>query len=507
MIDQEEFVRRQRALAAFGEFVLDNDDLQKILDEGCRLVAHALAADLAKVVEIDRASGTGLVRAGVGWNSDVVGKARIELNERSSEAYAIEQGEPVVTQDIGQEDRFEFPQFMRDHGVAAIVNVPIVLPGRKPYGLLQVDSRQPREFGQDDIAFLKTYAMVLGPVIDRLKNLVELKNTHERLHLIVENARDYVIVLSDADDLITDWLAGSEAILGWRTEEIIGKPTKVLFTPEDRAHGVSERELEQARRGGAAPNVRWHLRKDGSKVFLDGQTVALRGPDGELRGFLKIGQDVTDRRRNDERQAVLLAELQHRVRNVLAMVRSVVRRTVESAPSVKEIGHQLEGRIDALARTQALLTRALDRGVDLENMVREELLAQAAEDHRVSIAGAPVQLAPKIAEVLTLAIHELATNATKHGVLGQGAGMLAIEWRVADEAGAKWLHLSWVESGVRVATAAPRRVGFGTELITRRVPYELNGRGRIDLRPGGVHCEIQFPLVEGDSILGTGSPR
>lgn len=109
MVNREELLSRQKALGDFGEFVLDNDDLQKILDEACRIVAEALKADFAKIVEIDRKFRNGLIRAGVGWKPGIVGHERIEIGERSSEAYAIETTEPVVTQDIEEEDRFEFP--------------------------------------------------------------------------------------------------------------------------------------------------------------------------------------------------------------------------------------------------------------------------------------------------------------------------------------------------------------------------------------------------------------
>jgi GAF domain-containing protein len=98
----------------------------------------------------------------VGWNPGVVGKARIPMNERSSETYSIEAAEPVTTSDIDKEERFAFPHFLKEHGVAAIVNVPIFLPGGTPYGLLQVDSRAPRDFDAEDIEFLRTYATILG---------------------------------------------------------------------------------------------------------------------------------------------------------------------------------------------------------------------------------------------------------------------------------------------------------------------------------------------------------
>ena len=297
MAGQQEFARRQRVLSEFGDFVLDHDDLDEILNEACRLIAEALDADFAKVIEIDRRTDTGLVRAGVGWRPGIVGYERVSLSERSSEAYAIEITKPVITNDLAREERFEFPAFLRDHGVVALVNAPILLPGRKPYGILQVDACEAREFDQQDIEFLKTYSMVLGPVIDRLKTAAALRETDERLRLIVENARGYVMVVSDADDRITDWLGGSEDILGWSPSEAIGKTTDMIFTEQDRAEGVPSRELSGARENGTAANVRWHRRQDGAPVFLDGQTIALKDRGGKLRGYLKIGQDVTEQKR------------------------------------------------------------------------------------------------------------------------------------------------------------------------------------------------------------------
>jgi len=358
---------------------------------------------------VRRQRATAVVLAGIGWAPDVIGKTRVQLSVRSSESYALDRREPIITQNIAEESRFEFPEFMKAHGIVALVNVPIFLPGGEPFGLLQVDAREPREFGEDDIQFLRTYATILGPVIDRLRKVRELETNIERFRLIVESARDYAILVSDPQDIITDWLGGAETIFGWKAHEIVGQPGSVLFTEEDRAAGTPEREIEGARKNGAAPNARWHQRKDGRRVFIDGQTVALRRPDGTVRGFMKIGQDTTERCRDEERQAVLLAELQHRVRNVLAVVRSVIAKS--DGASVEEFRSHMEGRITAMARTQALLTRGAGVGVDLDNLIREELLMQAVEEDHVSVSGPAVTLAPKAAEVLTLAIHELATNA------------------------------------------------------------------------------------------------
>jgi PAS domain S-box-containing protein len=197
LADRSEMMRRQRALADFGDFVLDHENLGEILEEGCRLIAEALDTDLAKVIEIEKESDTGFVRAGVGWNQGIVGHERVSLSERSSEAYAIARGEPIITNDIAAEARFHFPAFLREHGVIALVNVPIFLPGRRPWGILQVDARGPREFDREDIEFLKTYAMVLGPVIDRLLVFAErelakreLSARNDRLRRVVEGMEE-----------------------------------------------------------------------------------------------------------------------------------------------------------------------------------------------------------------------------------------------------------------------------------------------------------------------------
>lgn len=503
-VDREALICRQRALGDFGEFVMRSDDLHAVLQEGCRLVAEALDTPLAKILEIERQGNSALVCAGVGWRPGIVGDMRLPLGEHSSETFAIRQGRPVVTQDVAVEDRFEFPQFMKDHGVVAIVNVPIFLPGGTAFGLLQVDATEPRAFGDEDIEFLRTYCTVLGPVIDRLRTAAKLGSSEERFRLVVENALDHVIVLSDADDVITAWFPGATAVLGWSEEEMIGRPLATIFTPEDRASEAPRWETERAIAAGTAPNVRWHVTKDGKRVFLDGQTIVLRER-GEVSGFLKISQDITERKRAEERQSVLQAELQHRVRNVLAMIASVVGRG-DIRGTAEELRDALSGRIAAMARTQALITRGEGMGVDLEALIRDELLPQAEGEHIVQVGGPPILLAPKAAEVLTLAIHELATNALKYGALSWSAGRIDVAWRSIVVAGQDWLELDWTESGGRLAPATDRRLGFGTELITRRVPYELRGRGEVELRAEGLRCRIAFPLTLGDSVLETSVP-
>ena len=300
MRDFERILKRQQLLADFGDFTLRSNDLDVILTEACRLVGEALGTGRAKILEIQQAEQCLLVRAGVGWDPGIIGHLRLSMEEHSSETFAIKAGAPVISQDINKEERFELPASLKEAGVGALINVPIFLPGGQVFGLLQVDAVEPREFAGEDIQFLRTYAGILGPVIDRLLLTSELRSTQERFRLTVEAALDYAIFISDARDRITDWLPGAQAVFGWTPEEAIGRPSAIVFTPEDRETHQAEWEIETARAEGVAPNVRWHIRNDGRRVFIEGSTRALRDPDGTLRGFLKIGQDVTARRRGQE---------------------------------------------------------------------------------------------------------------------------------------------------------------------------------------------------------------
>lgn len=628
MASQDELLERQRVLARFGQLVLDCDDLDILLNEACRLIAEALDTDLAKILEIERDDGTALVRAGVGSNDDVIGRARIRLDERSSEAFAIESGEPLITRDIVHEERFDFPGFMRDHGVVALVNVPIMLPGKRPFGVLQVDAREPRAFDQDDIDFLRTYAMTLGPVIDRLGKLRQLEHAGTLHRLIVENARDYAIFLTDLDDRITDWLPGAEAVFGWSQHEAVGQLAEIIFTPEDREAGIPQLECEGALRDGRSPNVRWHIRKDGSRVFIDGQTTALKDARGRATGFMKIGQDVTDRRcsenaarvsaerlelalrtarlgtwdwdipsntvdwseehyrlegyepgeiqpsyeawaarvhpedraateqeliaareekrtytaefrvvhpdgktlwcsalgcffydDNDQpyrmigvmqditlrrewenRQQILVRELQHRTRNLIGVVRSVAEKTARNSATLEDFRPRFRDRLEALARVQGLLSRTDDVArVTFGELIRSELAAMDGDLERVRLDGPPgVILRSSTVQTLAMALHELATNAMKYGALAQPAGTLTITWRTtaSDGGGRPVLHIDWREAGVVMpaADAPARGSGQGRDLIEKALPYQLNAKTTYTLKSDGVHCTITLPI-------------
>jgi len=162
-------LRQQEILAQFGELALRSESLEQILTEACRLVGEALETDLAKVMELQANGTTLLVRAVVGWKDDVVGKVTVEAVPDSSEGFALNTGEPVISDDIATETRFEYADFIKDNGVRAIVSVIILgAEDKPPFGILQVDSRVPRHFGDADTRFLRGYANLIAAAVDRL---------------------------------------------------------------------------------------------------------------------------------------------------------------------------------------------------------------------------------------------------------------------------------------------------------------------------------------------------
>lgn len=209
--------------------------------------------------------------------------------------------------------------------------------------------------------------------------------------------------------------------------------------------------------------------------------------------------DITERRRAERRQRLLLAELQHRVKNILAVVRSVLTRTLESSTTLEDFSAHLAGRIGALARTQGVLARTADGAVMLDELVHEELAAHGGgDDQQVDAQGPPVLLPDRVAETLGLAMHELTTNALKYGALSLPTGMVRVNWRVhsamGENHGAKLLRLEWQESGVPLTDLQPGRRGFGRELIEQGLPYELGATTTLEFLPGGVRCTIELEI-------------
>ncbi|MGP9819895.1 sensor histidine kinase [Salinarimonas sp. NSM] len=335
--------------------------------------------------------------------------------------------------------------------------------------------------------------VVATDVTQRVLAREEARTSAARLRALVENLPQLVWRSHDGGD----WTWASPQWIettGLSAEASLGLGWLDAVHPDDRER-VRAAWAAAAQSGKLEVVHRLLLAGGGSRWF---QTRAQAAPqvEGAPREWFGSSSDIDDQRRLQDQQKLLLGELQHRVRNTLAVVRSIARRTGDTAQSVGDFASHFEGRLNAIARTQAHVTRDPRAGIDLEYLVAEELTACAArEGERVTIGGPKILLKSQAAQTLTLAIHELATNAVKFGALAGETGTVSVTWEIDGSAEPPLLRLAWREDGVVPDTERPERQGFGTELLRRTLPYELDAIVRYEIGDGAVLCVMSLPLA------------
>jgi two-component sensor histidine kinase len=221
----------------------------------------------------------------------------------------------------------------------------------------------------------------------------------------------------------------------------------------------------------------------------------VKNAEGEIVGASKIARDITERKRAEAREKVLMAELDHRVKNVFARVAMVVMSSRNDSSSIDEYARALDGRIRALGAAHALLNQGGWRSVGLDAVIRNQL-APYATGANITICGSDVMLTTIATQAVAMAIHELVTNAAKYGALSVPNGRVSVNWerRSGGDAAAN-LVLVWREFG-GPPTASEVRLGYGTRLIRELVPYELGGKVDLVFATEGVSCRIEFPLEQ-----------
>jgi PAS domain S-box-containing protein len=261
-------------------------------------------------------------------------------------------------------------------------------------------------------------------------------------------------------------------------------------------HRVRQAWAEAEKTGEFRSDYRLFHAAEGRHRWFQTRATPVRDASGRIIEWLGTSTDVDDLRGLETRQRLLVAELQHRVRNILTVVRSVFGRTAEASEDLDHVVDHFRGRLDSLARTQVVVTQSATGMVDLESLVRDELLSVGAGDGPyLRITGPDVKLQSKAAEMLGLAVHELTTNALKYGALSTAKGKIDILWSVnSGYGGEDRLDFIWEEQGVPAISLPPSRRGFGRELIEDALPYSLAAKTELQFRGGGIRCVISLPL-------------
>jgi PAS domain S-box-containing protein len=332
---------------------------------------------------------------------------------------------------------------------------------------------------------------------DRARNeaLIELRGQREWLSTTVGSIGEGVIATDPSGSvLLLNKVA--EQLTGWPLADARGKPIWEVFRVIDEAsrkplddpalRALRERATTRLESGALL------VTRDDKELPIEDSGAPILSFDGSLAGAVLIFRDVTERRRAAQRQTMLVGELNHRVKNVLAIVQSLVQASLRQATNrpAQAMAQTLSERLRALHRAHDLLLEAQWSGASLKAMVERELEPYQREGGpRILIKGPDVLLPPQCTSILAMTLHELATNAVKYGALSSSAGQLGVSWRTAR---GNRLLLTWEERGAGVALK--RSNGFGMQLIDKGIRHNLGGETKVDFRATGLYVELNVPL-------------
>jgi PAS domain S-box-containing protein len=283
-------------------------------------------------------------------------------------------------------------------------------------------------------------------------------------------------------------------ILGHAVEDVLGCTDREILPSEVRTRVIAMKQ--EALAGGAPQGIELAVEEDHGIHWFDLHVEALRDEGGDIIGLVGAAVDMTERKEGEAHLRLLLRELTHRSKNLLAVIQAMARQTARHAGSVESFLSQFGARLQALAASHDLLVRESWYGASLDELVRSHLAMYLDRDkEQVSIDGPAVALKPESAQALGLALHELANNAAKFGALSVPSGRLSISWRRRAHDGEQALELDWREQfGPRVKQR--RKRGFGSMVIERNLTNALDAEVDLDFDPDGLRCHIVLPASQ-----------
>ncbi|WP_457578421.1 response regulator [Ensifer adhaerens] len=318
----------------------------------------------------------------------------------------------------------------------------------------------------------------------RMEAAETLRASEERFRALVTASSDIVYRMGP------DWhemrfLQGKDFVAD--TDEPSDSWLETYIPPEDQT-------LMLARIGDAIDNKAAFemehrvIRRDGGLGWTHSRAIPMLDSNGDIAEWFGAARDITDRKRAEETRKRLLSELSHRVKNMLASVQAIAQHTLRSAKNPADFAASFSGRLQSMSRMHSLLTRTAWEGADLGDIIRDQLLWGTADERRVTTSGPPVRFDAQTATHMAMVLHELGTNAAKHGALSLSNGTVSIDWSVSGNA----LCLNWTEQG-GPPLKTPLGSGFGTSLI-EKVATGGGGSARLTTEADGMRWEVRLPL-------------
>jgi PAS domain S-box-containing protein len=343
----------------------------------------------------------------------------------------------------------------------------------------------------------------LTGAVNMLIDITERKRNEDlaqRLAIIVESSDD-AIVSKDLNGIIKTWNPGAERLFGYTAEEVIGKPITLLI-PMDR-HDEESEILSRIRRGERVDHYETvRQRKDGSLIEISLTVSPVKNAEGRIIGASKIARDITERRRAQEQQNLLLREMSHRVKNLFAVASGLVTLSARSARTPADMAEAVRGRLGALARAHGLTRPGLMNGGEkpgedttlhalVQTILAPYVDPQRCKDHGFFLITGPcLPIGGNAVTTIALIMHELATNAAKYGALSSPGGYIHIDWSVKKSE----LLLTWKELGGPSLDGPAEHEGFGGSLVRQLVTGQFGGEISYEWKPKGLIIRLSVPV-------------
>lgn len=407
----------------------------------------------------------------------------------------VQAGRPVTSDDVAHDPAHsaQVTDAFLAIGVRANLVAPVMRGGRAA-AIVFLNDHEPRRWTKRQVDLAREVADRIWGALERADSLARLRVSERRFAAIYDQA---AVGLSevDQDGRFIRFNESMGRIIGRSPAEARQLTIADVTHPDDiadsRAHifdPVRARQPFQLEKR--------YVRPDKSVVWAVTQVTQLIDEHDRQSGFFSVTTDITERKEEERIRAWLLAELNHRVKNNLSTVQALASQTRQSVESLDDFEAAFNARLMALSRAHDLLMRETWTSAGLGELAAATLAPfKLDDDARIVIRGPEVRFSPTAAVTMTLAFHELATNAAKFGALSNPGGSVTVEWSIDTSRNGGVVELSWREAG-GPAVPPPARRGFGSRLIERGAPRELGGDVRLNFEPDGVACAFRLPLSQ-----------
>ena len=419
-----------------------------------------------------------------------------ELVTAVAEGYRT--GQSVVADNIETDERFteEERRRLRARQMAAFVCLKL-----RGNTVFSVHSALPRTWTASEVEQIREAGERMQHAARRARAEAALRASEERFRQFAEASTDVIWIRNAKTLQLEYWSPAFERRFGDKWDPVLGgdnlKDWLEIILPEDR-----DRALETIARVQSGERVTFSYRierpSDGQIRWIHSSIFPLLDDTGHVQRIGGICQDTTAAKAAADRMETMVAELQHRTRNLMAVLQSIVAHTLAASEDLESFKRRIDERLTALSRVHGLLSRSGQEPITIGAVVQLELDALGGDVwlERVDVSGPDVRLRNSTVQLLALALHELATDARRHGALSTDEGRLQIRWDVEQIRDAPHLRLTWIEERpVCVAVPQDRR-RYGQELIERALPYTLNAETRYQLDETGLQCTISLPLTK-----------